>query len=121
MGNTQQGPVRRDRADSGGGKRAFDEDYPVSVKIPKHLQHPAGSTPSIQFEDTQEYPVVVKWAGTGKNVAIAGSWNGWKSRMPLVKSQDDFTTIVNLPEGRHEYKFQVDGQWMCDNSMPKTD
>jgi len=38
-----------------------------------------------------------------------------------VKSTDDFTTIMNLPEGKHEFKFYVDGQWICDNSLPKTD
>ena len=29
-------------------------------------------------------------------------------------SQGDFTAIVDLPEGRHEYKFFVDGQWLHD-------
>lgn len=59
--------------------------------------------------------------GTAKQVSICGSWDGWKRRIPLVKSHDDFTTIMNLPEGKHEFKFYVDGQWICDNSLPKTD
>ena len=29
-------------------------------------------------------------------------------------SHGDFTAIVELPEGRHEYKFFVDGQWLHD-------
>ena len=29
-------------------------------------------------------------------------------------SRENFTTIVELPEGRHEYKFYVDGIWVHD-------
>ena len=29
-------------------------------------------------------------------------------------SHGDFTAIVDLPAGRHEYKFFVDGQWLHD-------
>ena len=32
----------------------------------------------------------------------------------LLYSHSDFTAIVELPEGRHEYKFFVDGQWLHD-------
>ena len=32
----------------------------------------------------------------------------------LCCSHSDFTAIVELPEGRHEYKFFVDGQWLHD-------
>ena len=34
--------------------------------------------------------------------------------MCLYCSQGDFTAIVDLEEGKHEYKFFVDGQWMHD-------
>ena len=27
-------------------------------------------------------------------------------------SQGDFTAIVDLPEGEHQYKFYVDGDWL---------
>lgn len=59
-------------------------------------------------------------AGNAKNVTLSGSWDGWRRKIPLVKSQDDFTTIINLPEGRHEFKFNVDGRWICDHNLPRT-
>ena len=31
-----------------------------------------------------------------------------------VCSREDFTLILDLPEGTHEYKFFVDGQWLHD-------
>ena len=33
----------------------------------------------------------------------------------LSCSREDFTTILELPEGSHEYKFFVDGQWVHDS------
>ena len=33
----------------------------------------------------------------------------------MVKSTHNFYTIVDLPAGRHEYKFIVDGQWKSDS------
>ncbi|KAL8580733.1 5'-AMP-activated protein kinase subunit beta-2 [Nucella lapillus] len=63
-------------------------------------------------------PTVFKWEGGGKEVALAGSFNGWKATIPLVKSQGDFFTIVDLPEGEHEYKFYVDGQWVLNPREP---
>ena len=32
----------------------------------------------------------------------------------IHRSHGDFTAIVDLPAGRHEYKFFVDGQWLHD-------
>ena len=35
----------------------------------------------------------------------------------MVKSHGDFVTIVDLPEGDHQYKFFVDGEWRHDPSL----
>ena len=32
-------------------------------------------------------------------VYLAGSWDNWKSRIPLVKSTSDFSTIISLNPG----------------------
>lgn len=31
-----------------------------------------------------------------------------------ITSRSNFTTIIELAEGRHEYKFFVDGEWVHD-------
>jgi len=127
MGNTAAPLKPRDRADSGSGasgrrSAADDDQCPVVLKMAKNSS-PGASMASLQFENSDQYPVVVKWAGgiAAKQVSICGSWDGWKRKIPLVKSHDDFTTIMNLPEGKHEFKFYVDGSWVCDNTLPKTD
>jgi len=135
MGNTQGGQAgntsRRDRSGTNDashfmrprGYSSIDADEcPVQVKIAKQAYNTQSSTPSMQFQDECELPVVIKWHGPpAKKVTIAGSWDNWKKPLPLVKSHEDFSTIINIPEGRHEFKFKVDDQWMCDPTLPKTD
>lgn len=75
-------------------------------------------TPVTQQLTPRLLPTVFKWEGGGKEVLLAGSFNGWKTRIPLVKSHGDFYTIIDLPEGEHEYKFYVDGQWVLNPQEP---
>jgi len=70
--------------------------------------------------DPKALPTVFKWDGGGKQVFISGSFSNWKT-IPMVKSHGDFVTILDLPEGEHQYKFQVDGQWMHDPAVPTLD
>ena len=54
-----------------------------------------------------------------KEVFLSGSFNGWQPiRMNL--SENNFYAILDLPEGNHEYKFQVDGLWQHNNKEPVT-
>uniref|UniRef100_A0A146LRV0 5'-AMP-activated protein kinase subunit beta-1 n=1 Tax=Lygus hesperus TaxID=30085 RepID=A0A146LRV0_LYGHE len=59
------------------------------------------------------FPTVFKWNGGGRDVMISGTFTNWKS-IPMVKSHQDFVTIIDLPEGDHQFKFFVDGQWRHD-------
>jgi len=34
----------------------------------------------------------------------------------VILSHNDFVAILDLPEGEHQYKFFVDGQWVHDPS-----
>ncbi|XP_077593824.1 5'-AMP-activated protein kinase subunit beta-1a [Stigmatopora nigra] len=69
-------------------------------------------------EATLERPTVFRWKGDGKEVYLSGSFNNWASKIPLIPSQNTFVTIVELPEGEHQYKFYVDGQWTHDPAEP---
>ncbi|KAL3990419.1 5'-AMP-activated protein kinase beta subunit interation domain family protein [Acanthocheilonema viteae] len=144
MGNNQGGLHKRERALDGqqrarqwatgsisGGSGASghmmnsggttEDGCPVQVKIAK--SDGSISTPSIQFSEANEYPVVFKWQGGSQagGVYISGSWDGWKKMTPLCRSTQDFSTIINLNPGRHEYKFFIDGKWVVDENAAKTD
>ena len=61
-------------------------------------------------------------SGDAGTVALAGDFNGWSATAhPMRKGPDDVWSIdVDLPPGRHEYKFLVDGkQWWNDPEAPK--
>jgi len=66
--------------------------------------------------DSKVLPTVFKWEGGGKQVYISGTFTGWKT-LPMVKSHGDFVTIIDLPEGEHQYKFFVDGEWRHDPGL----
>lgn len=66
---------------------------------------------------TRRLPSVIKWEGGGHTVFV--SFDDGSTKIPMVKSQNNFYTIINLPEGTHRYKFLVDGQWKCDPKEPK--
>ncbi|KAK3540470.1 hypothetical protein QTP70_031803, partial [Hemibagrus guttatus] len=64
------------------------------------------------------HPTVFEWSGPAKDVYVSGSFNNWTTKIPLSRSQKNFTGIVDLPEGEHQYKFYVDGQWTLDPKKP---
>ncbi|XP_068167399.1 5'-AMP-activated protein kinase subunit beta-1b [Antennarius striatus] len=59
-------------------------------------------------------PTVFRWSGSAKEVFVSGSFNNWTTKIPLNRSRNNFVAIVDLPEGEHQYKFCVDGQWTLD-------
>ncbi|HEX8890781.1 MAG TPA: M56 family metallopeptidase [Pyrinomonadaceae bacterium] len=54
-------------------------------------------------------------------VAVAGSFNNWnQSQFLFTRVGDEWICKVNLPPGKYEYKFIVDGNWLVDPRNPKT-
>ena len=57
-----------------------------------------------------------------KTVMLAGDFNNWSTAShPMKRGRDQvWTAEVDLPPGRHEYKFVVDGkEWWNDPEAPK--
>ncbi|CAK1600962.1 unnamed protein product [Parnassius mnemosyne] len=71
-------------------------------------------------DDVKVLPTVFKWEGGGKQVFISGTFTDWKT-IPMVKSHGDFVTIIDLPEGEHQYKYFVDGEWRHDPTVKVID
>ncbi|MED6183393.1 SNF1- protein kinase regulatory subunit beta-2 [Stylosanthes scabra] len=65
-------------------------------------------------------PTMITWSYGGKEVAVEGSWDGWKSRIRLQRSGKDFTIMKVLPSGVYQYRFIVDGQWRYTPDSPWT-
>ena len=56
------------------------------------------------------------YAPQAKKVILAGSFNSWDTKKISAKkdSKGNWIVKVNLPTGKHEYKFFVDGSWWND-------
>jgi hypothetical protein len=56
-------------------------------------------------------------------VLIVGDWTHWQkkekmTRVNLANGDRYFSILLALSEGRHEYKFIVDGLWRYDATAP---
>ncbi len=58
-----------------------------------------------------------------KDVYLAGEFNGWDEKGQKMrrspKTKGLFVCSIELEPGRYEYKFVVDGQWICDEDAPR--
>lgn len=77
-------------------------------------------SPIPQSTRDTKTPTVFRWEGGGKEVCISGTFSNWQT-IPMVKSHGDFVTIIDLPEGEHQYKFCVDGEWKNDPASKMVD
>lgn len=138
MGNTSSerpGPLKG-RRDSGGGATKGDDRAKILMDSPEDADmYPAEESKATQEKDeflawqhdlevndkapTQARPTVFRWTGGGKEIYLSGSFNNW-GKIPLIRSHNNFVAILDLPEGDHQYKFFVDGQWTHDPAEPVT-
>nr|CAD7265668.1 unnamed protein product [Timema shepardi] len=96
-----------------GGRENNQEEFSSTPR-----QRSATVSEGTKVDD--KVPTVFKWEGGGRQVLISGTFSNWKT-LPMVKSHamscrshGDFVTIIDLPEGEHQYKFYVDGEWRHD-------
>lgn len=83
----------------------FTETFSISPPVCKEM---------IEKNKPQTIATFFEWSGDAKSAYIAGTFNNWRAKIPMVKSHGNFSAIVELPEGVHEYKFYIDDKWVCD-------
>jgi 1,4-alpha-glucan branching enzyme len=77
---------------------------------------PKSSTTAQSKSRQQEKPIdILAELPQAHSVYVAGSFNGWdQSKTPMRREGNGWKTTLSLAPGRYEYKFVVDGQWVCD-------
>ena len=98
-----------------------------TFRFPQKSEHISISSNSNRNSDQpspappKKIPVVFKYAVNHhksiKEVFLIGTFTSWKDKITMIKSDGDFVTIVDLPEGEHQYKFVVDGRWEHDSNQ----
>lgn len=54
-----------------------------------------------------------------KTVVVTGSFNGWSEKNnSMIRENGSWVFPMNLPPGKHTYKFIVDGEWIADPGNP---
>lgn len=77
------------------------------------LAAPAAQSAQVTFHFT---------APGAQRVNLAGSFNGWSdSATPMADADGDgvWTVAIDVPPGKHQYKFVADGQWKQDPNNPR--
>ena len=93
-------------------------------KKTKNTKDELGESNSLDGQskrDRHACPSVFTWSEPGSEcVYITGSFNGWSSKIPLVRNlkTNEFTIRLLLPPGTYKYKYIVDGKFEYDNKMP---
>ncbi|KAG9441857.1 hypothetical protein H6P81_017711 [Aristolochia fimbriata] len=67
----------------------------------------------------EKTPVTLTWKGdSSSSVEVSGLDIGWGQRIPLKFDEEKRSWILErqLPEGRYEYKYIVDGKWLCNRN-----
>jgi len=59
---------------------------------------------------------------TARVVALAGTFNGWDPKaLRFGRENGRWVCRIDLPPGKHLYKFVVDGEWILDPANPATE
>jgi len=87
-------------------------------QVSNPLGHPPDApvnTASAPPANTVRYQFTFK-APEAKEVCLAGNFNHWQvCETPLQRVGEDLWSVsVELPKGRYEYMFVVDGRWVPD-------
>ncbi|KAF2306062.1 hypothetical protein GH714_010800 [Hevea brasiliensis] len=87
----------------------------VPLQRPDEIQIPSNSwmQTTVGCEEIcneQGIPTMITWSYGGNEVAVEGSWDNWKTRIPLQRSGKDYNIMKVLPSGVYQYRFIVNGQ-----------
>eukprot|EP01088_Endostelium_zonatum_P018887 TRINITY_DN623_c0_g1_i1.p1 TRINITY_DN623_c0_g1~~TRINITY_DN623_c0_g1_i1.p1 ORF type:complete len:195 (-),score=29.51 TRINITY_DN623_c0_g1_i1:107-691(-) len=105
-----------------GAKTTNAIDIPIAPQttLQSNLQVNLAISPSQPTLTTSEkVPAVFTWTHGGNEVYLTGTFCNWKEKIPLNKSERDFSTILELPPGVHQYVFLVDGKRKTASEQPQ--
>ncbi len=73
----------------------------------------------ISVKDSGQVRFFLRGYPDARQVILSGNFNGWNEHdLQMRKVDDGWQLRADLPPGRYEYKFIVDGEWMHDPANP---
>ncbi|EPB79201.1 hypothetical protein ANCCEY_01728 [Ancylostoma ceylanicum] len=131
--NEDDSAVEELRSDSPNSTQEVQDDIEVITEEEKKTseqpkdQPGASNSRTVVDEEVKKmkHPVVIRWHHPKHipphRVCVCGSWDGWDKHIRLYKSENDFSTVLDLKPGYYEFKFYVDDEWMTNENLPYTD
>ena len=85
---------------------------PRSGSVPRRRREETGGTGLFMF----------RISGSGaKEAYVSGTFSNWEKIPMLARTEEDFMTVLELPEGEHQFRYLVDGTWTTDSDLPSVD
>jgi hypothetical protein len=94
---------------------SFSVTVNVSFRLRVSFSQITNTNRSIIWKSPDNLPVarqqiLYQPIGPAGSVFVTGSFNNWEEKSPLVGNEKgEWSTIIPLPPGVHEFKFIVDG------------
>ena len=96
-------------------------DTSISQKTNEYTDKSAITT-TTEFVDNENgsLPFKFEWKGEGKEVLLTGDFNDWKGK--IIMKKNDITgfyeTVLPLERKKYNFKFVIDGNWVCSSQYP---
>lgn len=105
------------------GLRSESDSHRKPARIEESEESEEGSKMAEEAEVTlQKIPTPFSWRFGGNMLYVTGSFSNWKQWFMLNKLPNgEFHLVLDLPKGVYQYKFIVDGNWVCSQDFPQTD
>jgi len=90
----------------------------------KKMTPRSGSVPRRRRKETDGGTglFMFRISGSGaKEAYVSGTFSNWEKIPMLVRTEEDFMTVLELPEGEHQFRYLVDGKWTTDSDLPSVD
>ena len=96
--------------------KGFKDNYNKSL-----IQSETRDDSNIISMKEKTIPYRFEWKEGGTKVKIAGKFlDNWNREEEMKKNilTNTYEIILNVPIGKHEFKFIVDGNWICSKNYP---
>ena len=70
--------------------------------------------------EIKKVPFKFEWKGEGKEVLLTGDFIDWKGKIVMKKNEKTghYETILPLERKKYNFKFVIDGNWVCSSQYP---
>ena len=96
-------------------------DTSISSKTNEYTDK-SSITTTTEFNDNQpkKIPYKFEWKGDGREVFLTGDFVGWKEKIMMKKNKKTsyFEVVLYVERKKHDFKFIVDGNWICSSQYP---